>query len=107
MGWCNVPKGQCRRLACLNTSAIYLCAGDQGDVSRTCREVSNIASAIRGSCCGARTVQTSGSSVRDGGWSVWAGYGNCNEPDDKPPTDYPYPGGSPNGLCSDEVPPSD
>ncbi|KAK4165210.1 hypothetical protein QBC43DRAFT_343917 [Cladorrhinum sp. PSN259] len=31
--------------------------------------------------------------------SVWASYGNCGHSSSKRPTDYPYPGGSPNGLC--------
>lgn len=32
-------------------------------------------------------------------FSVWVGYGNGNHPGNTRPTRYPYPGGSPNGLC--------
>ncbi|KAK4222952.1 hypothetical protein QBC38DRAFT_488779 [Podospora fimiseda] len=104
---CGAPAKQCRRMTCENTSATYICS-EANDVSVKCNSLGSLVQSIHNNCCTGKTSSDpaasfgtgkSGHIYNDRLWSVWVGYGNCNHGSDSRPTQYPYPGGSNNGLC--------
>ncbi|KAK4224220.1 hypothetical protein QBC38DRAFT_515436 [Podospora fimiseda] len=101
-GHCATPKNECRRTACGGTSGTYLCdeSPNPSGTRIPCHEVGLRSADISNACC--KNTNRKG---QTGNWfgqktySVWIGYANCNAPSETYPSNYPYGGGSPNGLC--------
>ncbi|KAK3315979.1 hypothetical protein B0H66DRAFT_604288 [Apodospora peruviana] len=71
-------------------------------VSISCRSAAAYIQDIILGCCKKSSVGSKGpvtGHIYDQDFSVWAGYGNCGHSTTRGPSTYPYPGGSPNGLC--------
>ncbi|KAK4160205.1 hypothetical protein QBC43DRAFT_293254 [Cladorrhinum sp. PSN259] len=102
-GNCETPAKSCRRMTCNHTTASYLCS-EGNPISVKCNSLSRVVRRVRTDCCngsppGGGGSGRSGYIYNDRIWSVWVGYGNCNHATNSRPSGYPYPGGSPNGLC--------
>ncbi|KAK4220648.1 hypothetical protein QBC38DRAFT_525498 [Podospora fimiseda] len=101
---CETPAKQCRRMTCKNTTGSYLCS-EGNNISLSCNSLARIVRRVNTDCCNGKDKYGSNSSGKSGHiyndriWSVWVGYGNCGHSSSSRPTDYPYPGGSPNGVC--------
>ncbi|KAK3986580.1 hypothetical protein QBC44DRAFT_247869 [Cladorrhinum sp. PSN332] len=98
-GFCASPKDRCRRTACGGTSATYICGENGNSISVPCVEVAQKLSLIVNGCCAAKGRKGVSGTWTTYAWKVWAGYGNCNHASETWPSNYPYPGGSPNGIC--------
>jgi len=94
--------GTCVRMRCRSTSAAYLCAESSSSVTKSCAEIANKLTRIFENCCDYSSGISGHRYHLDENpkYSVWIGYGNCNHPVTRGPSTYPYPGGSPNGLCN-------
>jgi len=85
-GTCGVDvgaKGECRRLACINTSGAYLCNESLNPVSQSCRDIAKYVEILYDNCC-----PQGGISGRDrfDNYSIWVGY--CSN--DHSPTEVPW-----------------
>ncbi|KEZ44032.1 hypothetical protein SAPIO_CDS3760 [Scedosporium apiospermum] len=98
-GMCGAPNKECRRMTCQNTSASYICSEFSDGTSIFCATAADQVYWIEGTCCKNGNGVSGHSYADNRDYSVWLGYGNCGHSSSSRPSSYPYPGGSPNGLC--------
>jgi hypothetical protein len=107
-GQCGAPAKSCRRLACHNTSGVYICNDDDKDLSIPCHELAQLSNYISNQCCegGFSNVdvfrQPNAGQLKlatvEGLWFQFIqGYANCNHDPTVNPMEYPL--GGVNGDC--------
>ncbi|KAK4194156.1 hypothetical protein QBC40DRAFT_260298 [Triangularia verruculosa] len=96
-GKCGAPSKACRRMACVNTSALYFCNDLETQLDVDCSQAAEFLQQIMNNCCPNQRT-SSGLTRSKEGFSVWLGYGNCNHSPDVPPSEYKLGGGN-NKKC--------
>ncbi|KAB5551059.1 hypothetical protein GE09DRAFT_1222872 [Coniochaeta sp. 2T2.1] len=93
---------QCYRVSCWNTSGIYVCNDNEGEVEIPNETIANFASHAGGCCKSSftRSKGLSGQAFSNEGWNVGVGYANCNHHADQDDPSIFIPPGL-NGPCKD------
>jgi hypothetical protein len=107
-GQCGAPANSCRRLACHNTSATYICNSSDENISVACRELAPLSDYISKQCCiggfsrlddfrQPNAGQLKLATVSGQWFQFLQGYGNCDHDASLIPIEYPL--GGVNGEC--------
>ncbi|KAG6357558.1 hypothetical protein INS49_013435 [Diaporthe citri] len=81
-----IDGGQCNRVHCYDTSALWVCNDNKDPIKLKGKEIAIALSFVRNYCCldGPRSDSSdnviSGQQFTPWGWNANAGYGNCNDP---------------------------
>ena len=104
---CKATKGTCSRLACKNTSAVYLCAAEDQDAEFTCSSIGDL-SERTGECLNLSLTSLFGTAdplssqfFDSDGHNVVVAFGDCSDSTDTKPSSYatPGPNGDPQVTC--------